>query len=92
METLQEISALFGIVLLVGQYFCFYSKNVWIRLIPLLVIAALAVVCVVIYAINPSVNWGYLIFLPFLFDRAVILGVVWLIYGIAYMIKKLQNN
>ena len=45
-------------VLLVGQIVCMFSKKVWVRLLPLMVIGVLALVCFGLYALSGFTNWA----------------------------------
>ena len=88
MELIQETFSLVGVVLLGVQLVCLCSKKVWVRLLPLIIVAAMAVLCIVLYALSGFTNWWWLLFLPLIFDRAVTLGICWLIYGVFYAIEK----
>ena len=56
-------------VLLIGQIICMFSKKVWVRLVPLMVVGALAVFCFAMYALSGFTNWGYGILLMLLGKR-----------------------
>lgn len=77
-----------AIVLLAAQILCFFAKKVWIRLIPLVTVAALAMFCFVMYAVSGFTNWGYLILLALVFFVLLVMGLMWMFYGL-YRWKKL---
>lgn len=71
-----------GLILLIGQVVCLFAKRVWVRLIPVFIVAALMAFYIIMYAISSFTNWGYLILL---FLAAILLGAMglaWLVYGI----------
>lgn len=80
-----------GGVLLIGQIACMFSKKVWVRLWPLLMIGIPAVVCFALYALSGFTNWGYLMLLILLLIMAGVIGVIWFFYGFACLIQKAED-
>ena len=80
-----------GGVLLIGQIACMFSKKVWVRLLPLLMIGIPAVVCFALYALSGFTNWGYLMLLILLLIMAGVIGVIWFFYGFACLIQKAED-
>ena len=80
-----------GGVLLIGQIACMFSKKVWVRLLPLLMIGIPAVVCFALYALSGFTNWGYLMLLILLLIMAGVIGVIWFFYGLACRIQKAED-
>lgn len=77
-----------GLVLLVAQVACLFAKKVWVRLIPVLIVAVLMVFCIIMYAASAFTNWGYLILLLLAAFLLGAMGLVWLVYGIARVVRK----
>ena len=89
---MEDIYLLIGAaVLLVIQIACFFTKKIWIRILPLLLLVALMVLCLVMYWVSGWTNWGYLILLMLLFGVLVVFGIVWLIFGVICGIKKMRK-
>ena len=80
-----------GGMLLIGQIACMFSKKVWVRLLPLLMIGIPAVVCFALYALSGFTNWGYLMLLILLLIMAGVIGVIWFFYGFACLIQKAED-
>ena len=79
-------------VLLVGQIVCMFSKKVWVRLLPLMVIGVLALVCFGLYALSGFTNWGYMILLILLASQLhgsaiLMLPIIFIVQGKAWNIK-----
>ena len=79
-------------VLLLIQIVCLFAKKVWVRLLPVLIVGALMVLCVVMYAVSGWTNWAYLILLLLLFVLLAAMGVAWLIFGILRAVRKMIKN
>lgn len=78
-------------VLLVGQIICMFAKKVWVRLLPLMVVAVLAAVCFLLYALSGFTNWGYIIALALLLCMAAVIGVIWFFYGFSCLVQKAED-
>ena len=78
-------------VLLIIQIACFFTKKIWIRILPLLLLVALMVLCLVMYWVSGWTNWGYLILLMLLFGVLVVFGIAWLIFGVICGIRKMRK-
>ena len=90
---MEDIYLLIGAaVLVLLQVLCFFAKKVWVRLIPTLTVAALMVLCVVMYAGSEYTNWAYLILLFLLFGLMLAMGLAWLVYGVIHRIKTVKNH
>lgn len=86
---MEDVYLLVGaVVLLVIQIVCFFTKKIWIRLLPVLITGWLMVLCLVLYGVGGFTNWGFLILLVLLFAVLVGLGVAWFIYGLVCLIRK----
>lgn len=73
--------------LFLAQIGCFFAKKVSIRLIPTLIVAALILICALMYILSSYTNWGYLILLTLLFLLLIVMGILWLIFGLIRTIK-----
>lgn len=80
-----------GLVLLAAQVCCLFLKKIWVRLIPVFLAVALMAFCVIMYAASGFTNWGYLILLFLLAGLLGTMGLVWLVYGIANMVRKIAK-
>lgn len=90
---MEDMYLLIGaVVLLALQVLCFFTKKVWVRLIPTLTVAALMVFCVAMYAASDFTNWAYLILLFLLFGLVLLMGLAWLVYGIIRGMKTVKNH
>ena len=78
-------------VLLVGQIVCMFSKKVWVRLLPLMVIGVLALVCFGLYALSGFTNWGYMILLILLGAVTAVSGLIWFCYGFSCLVQKAED-
>ena len=89
---MEDIYLLIGAaVLLIIQIACFFTKKIWIRILPLLLLVALMVLCLVMYGVSGWTNWGYLILLMLLFGVLVVCGIAWLLYGVICGIRKMRK-
>ena len=79
-------------VLLLGQIICMFFNKLWVRLLPLMIDGVLALFCFAMYAISGFTNWGYLILMMLLLGVAVIIGVIWLLYGFACWLQKAEES
>ena len=78
-------------VLLVGQIVCMFSKKIWVRLLPLMVIGALAAFCFAMYALSGFTNWGYVVLLMLLGSVVAVIGVIWFCYGFSCLVQKAEE-
>ena len=78
-------------VLLIGQIICMFSKKIWVRLLPLMVVGAMAAVCFLLYALSGYTNWGYMLLLMVLLAVAVVIGIIWFFYGFSCLIQKAED-
>ena len=78
-------------VLLLGQIVCMFSKKVWVRLLPLMIIGVLALVCFGLYALSGFANWGYVLLLIVLGAMAAAIGLIWFCYGFSCLIQKAED-
>lgn len=77
-----------GLVLLAAQVVCLFAKKVLVRLMPVFLAVALMVFCVIMCVVSGFTNWGYLILLYLLAGLLGAMGLVWLIYGMARVVRK----
>lgn len=80
-----------GLALLAAQVGCLFLKKVWVRLIPVFIAVALMAFCVIMYAVSSFTNWAYLILLLLVAFLLGAMGLVWLAYGIANMVRKIAK-
>lgn len=80
-----------GGVLLIGQIVCMFSKKVWVRLLPLMMVGGVAAICFALYAMSGFTNWGYMMVLILLLIMAGVIGVIWFFYGFACLIQKAED-
>lgn len=80
-----------GLVLLMGQVGCLFAKKVWVRLIPVFIAVALVMLCIIMYVLSGLTNWGYLILLLLVALVLGAMGLVWLVYGIIRLARKVLN-
>ena len=82
---------IWGFALLIGQAVCLFAKKVWVRLIPVFITVALMAFCVIMYAASGFTNWGYLILLLLAACLLGAMGLVWLVFGIARVVRKIEK-
>ena len=79
-----------GFLLVLAQIACLFAKKVWVRLIPAFIAVTLMAFCVIMYVLSGFTNWAYLILLLLLAGVQCAMGMAWLVYGIIYMVRKVQ--
>lgn len=86
---MEDIYLLVGAAaLFVIQITCFFTKKIWIRLLPVLTVVACMVFCVAMYILSGFTNWAYLILLLLLFGLLAAQGIAWGVFGMICLIKK----
>ena len=88
MEILMVLAAL---LFLFGQIAAFFSKRVWVRLIPLALILLLIGLCFAAYRISHG-NWAYLIIcLLFVYPLLAVVAA-WLVFGMIRLVHKILKK
>lgn len=66
---------------------CFAVKRLWLRLLPVILTIALAVICVIFYCCSGFTNWAWLIILALVSVILLMIAVAWVIFGLLRLAK-----
>ena len=88
MEILMVSAAM---VFLLGQIAAFFSKRIWVRLIPLTLILLLIGVCIAAYGMSDG-NWAYLIICLLFVYPLLAVGAAWVIFGAFCILRRIWKK
>lgn len=80
------------IIFAVQLLLCAKGKKLFVRLLPLALIAAAMIGCVAAYILSGYTNWAFLILLMLLGVLLTAPASAWLLWGLIKLLKKAENN